>query len=120
MQSATTLSYVGLFPEIANLDANILKNLLKIEGVTETKPAIAVCHLDLPPGEVFRMPGTQYGIFIIVRKKDETHIRGVRTEREHGAGAHQRILQALKISIQVLGLEEPVIAEFRHRLVHAD
>jgi hypothetical protein len=120
METIAQPKYTGLFPEIENLDASILRNLLKIEGITETKPGIAVCTLDLPPGEMFRLNGIQYGVFLVTRKNGELEIAGVRTERHDGRGAYHIALKTLKVALKALGLEEPVVAEFRHRLIEID
>lgn len=113
-------NYTGLFPEIENLDVNIYQELVNIQGVTEVRPAIAVCNIDLPPGELFRISGTQYGVFLVISKNNETFIRGVRTEREHGTGAHRPVVKAFVEALKAFGMEVPQLVEFKHRIVEAN
>lgn len=103
-----------LFNDIENLDAHILEQLSNIKEQT----AIAAVKLDLPPGEMFRMPGVEYGIYVKVTDvAGNTVVRGHRPGRGEEVG--QAALQAAIMVMKAMGISDPMVHYFTHHIRHA-
>lgn len=104
-----------LFPEIEGLDDHILKDLAWVsDGLT----TIVICAITLPPGEIFRLSGEQYGIYIITTNKEGNQVvKGVRTERYDGKNGKIIAITTAKAVISAFTAEEPRIVEFKYPTV---
>ena len=102
-----------LFGDIDRLDDHILQDLAKVEYTS----AIMVCKIHLPPGEVFRLPGEQFGIYIIMTDQAGNRVvKGIRTEPHEGGQGGIIALRAAKVAISAFTTEEPVVVWFNYHI----
>lgn len=103
---------VLLFGDIADLDTSIMQ---KLETVYEA-PAIVVCKVGLPPGDMFKLPGEEYGIYLVTKDEEgRMRVCGMRVRNRDGRIGRNIVLQAIKMTMSALEVEEPRLFEFAFR-----
>jgi hypothetical protein len=106
-----------IFPEIENLDDGIARTLAGIKNFSRENPALVIVKLNMPPGEMFRLPGTQYGLYFMTKNdKGEEVVCGMRIESHLGPFAHQVVMDAIKMAVEAQG-GKLAIYEFTRNLM---
>lgn len=105
-----TVDRVRLFNDIENLDDHI--TLTKLSMV-QPRPAVVVVKVNLPLGEVFRMPGEEYGIYLLNQDADGNDIiRGFRVGRRYGGEVSKIAVEIAKMVLEGMGVKDPQVVYF--------
>ena len=105
------LEWPRLFRGIIGLDERILEDLAKVKA----EYAIVICKVNLPPGEVLRLAGEQYGIYVLTTRDGHRVAKGIRTERgEDGQNGKTFALKTIRETLPEAS-GEPLVVEFNYR-----